>query len=125
MSPVAAALHNQGFVMFCYIYIRKGGLLKAVVLIQRNRNLSCGALCSPPPPLRCPLHAADIISNHLGEAAFVEIEIGSLECPDCVQLCRGFHPQLNYPFFSAQPDFRQNFLGKSPLHMYDSINILQ
>lgn len=43
VSPVAAAPHNQVFVMFCYIYIRNGGLIKAVVLIQWNPNLSCGA----------------------------------------------------------------------------------
>lgn len=43
ISPVAAVLHNQVFVMFCYIYFRNGGLIKEVVLIQRNPNLSCGA----------------------------------------------------------------------------------
>lgn len=71
------------------------------------------ALCSPP-PYRCLPRAADTILNHLGEAAFVEIEIASLECPDCLQLCRGFHPQLNYPFFSVQPDIGSIFCA-SPL----------
>lgn len=115
MRPVTAALHNWVFVMFCYVDIRNGGLIKAVVLIQRNPNLSRGAcpLLSSPLPLSPP-HAADIISNHLGKAAFVEIEIASLECPDCLQLCCGFHPQLNYPFFSVQSDIGSIFCS-SPL----------
>lgn len=90
--------------MFCYIDIRNGGLIKALVLIQKKPKpiLWCLPSALLPPYRRLP-RAADIISNHLGEAAFVEIEIASLECPDCLQLCRGFHPhlpQLNYPFFS-------------------------
>lgn len=36
MSPFAAALHNQVFVMFCYIDIRNGGLIKALLLIQEK-----------------------------------------------------------------------------------------
>lgn len=104
MSPVAAALHNQVFVMFCYIDIRNGGLIKALLLIQKKPEPILWCLPSALlPPYCCLLGAADIISDHLGKAVFVEIEIVSLECPDCLQLCRGFRPhlpQLNYPFFS-------------------------
>ncbi len=53
LSLVAEAPHNQVFVMFCCIDIGNGGLIKAVVLIQRNPNLSCGGcpLLSSPLPL--------------------------------------------------------------------------
>lgn len=34
-SP-SSALHNQVFVMYCYIDIRNGGLIKALVLIQKK-----------------------------------------------------------------------------------------
>lgn len=95
MSPFAAALHNQVFVMFCYIDIRNGGLIKALLLIQEKPKPILWWLHPALLPPYCCLHRiADIISDHLSEAVFAEIENVSLECPDCLQLCRGFHPRL-------------------------------
>lgn len=98
----AAALHSQVFVMLCYIDIRNGGLIKAPLLIQKKPEPILWCLPSAPPTSTAvSVHAADIISDHLREAVFAEIEIASLECPDCLQLCRGFHPHLphlSHPF---------------------------
>lgn len=95
MSPFAAALHNQVFVMFCYTDIRNGGLIKALLLTQKKpKPILWWLLSALLPPTAVSITLLDIISDHLSEAVFLEIENVSLECPDCLQLCRGFHPHL-------------------------------
>lgn len=121
LSLVAAALHNQVFVMFCYIDIRNGGLIKAVVLIQRNPNLSCGACPLLSTPLhRCLPHAADIISNHLCRNWNCEFGMSWL-----LTVMSRFSPTTLLSVLLRAAWHRQHFLPKSPLHMYDSINMLQ
>lgn len=120
-----AALHNQVFVMFCYTDIRNGGLIKAVVLIQRNPNLSCGAcplLSSPLPlsPSRCRYNLKPSQWSSFCRNWNCEFGMSWL-----LTVMLRFSPTTQLSILLCTVWHRQHFLYKSPLHMYDSINMLQ
>lgn len=125
LSPVAEALHNQVFVMFCYIDIRNGGLIKAVVLIQRNPNLSCGGcpLLSTPPPLSPSFSRYNLKPSKW--SSFCRNWNCKFGMPWLLTVMLRFPATTQLSILLCTVWHRQHFLCKSPLHMYDSINMLQ
>lgn len=102
MSPIAAALHNQVLVMFCYIDIGNGVLIKAWLLLPRKPEPILWCLTIAAPQLLI-LLSAPRYRYHLRSSQWkVFVENESLECLHCFKLCGGFQPPYpNSPVHSS------------------------
>lgn len=122
----AANPHKRVFVNWCNFYIRNCGLIKAAALIQSNPNSSSGAALVHVPPGSPASSCCRYYLRHLREAAFVKNWNSERGMSWLLTVTLRFLLWTQLSILVCAFLHMQQFLCcKSPLHMYDCINILQ